>query len=83
MMAEYTVRPGNRRYKQIDWGKQVMPPCSHALIFQLDEPSDQCDKPGEFDTPTKYGPWTDLCEDHLIEHTFRDIQAGYHRIPSE
>jgi hypothetical protein len=79
MPDTHTERPGGRKYKRIDWGKQPLPPCQHGSIVKL-EP---CEKPGEFDAPTKYGPWTDLCDDHLVEHTFRDSVSGFHRIPSQ
>lgn len=74
-MAVYTEKPGNRRYKQILWGSQPIPPCSHPHIDH--EP---CDEPGEFDTPTKYGPWADLCGTHLLKHTFTDQSIGFHRV---
>lgn len=75
--GKVTLLEGERRFKQVDWGSAELPPCQapmmgHGVL--------QCKKPGEFDTPTKAGPWADLCEDHVISLTYEHIMIGFHRI---
>lgn len=67
---------GERHYRQIDWGGPL-PPCQGHLI---DRNRVECPKPGEFDSPTKDGPWADLCHEHVDLHAPPRTLSGYHRI---
>lgn len=78
MPKKYTLLDGERRFKQIEWGSAAMPPCQ-APMMSGPHPI-RCEKEGEFDTPTKDGPWADLCEDHVIQFTHDHIMIGYHRL---
>lgn len=80
-MAGFTVLEGDRRYKQINW-VGPLPPCQHGLLPSYMDPS-PCTKPGEFDSPTIYGPWADLCAEHAVTHSKPGSGLGYHRIPKE
>ena len=73
-MIEFTELPGERRFKKIDW-LGPLPPCQHHLIAG----GPACSSDGEFDTPTKDGPWADLCQAHVELDTYPNIHIGYHR----
>lgn len=70
---------GTSRYKQIEWSG-ALPPCQADLIsVAVPVP---CTKLGEFDSPTPYGPWADLCTDHVEGIGSKNSTMGYHRIIS-
>lgn len=74
---EYTLI-GERRFKQIEWGME-MPPCQHP-----DKKHEgKCEKQGEFDAPSIWGPWANFCADHILTDTPAHTSMGYHRIPTE
>lgn len=74
MTAEWKLMEGNRKYKVVRMA--VIPECfAHHLPGESTTP---CLNDGKFDTPTKYGPWANLCAQHLLRHTFRDTGIGYY-----
>lgn len=73
-MIEFTELPGERRFKKIDW-LGPLPPCQYHLI----DGGPPCSSAGEFDTPTKAGPWADLCAHHAELDAPAGTRMGYHR----
>jgi hypothetical protein len=73
----YTELPGDRRFKQIAWGSGPLPPCQAPYI---DWDVSECDKPGEYDSPTVDGPWADLCDNHAEQFCPKNTSIGFHRI---
>jgi hypothetical protein len=78
-MAQFTALDGDRRYKQIDWGPATLPPCQAPYI----EAGVECDRAGEFDSPTIQGPWADLCAEHALRYAPPNQSLGFHRIKQE
>lgn len=66
---------GSSSYKQIPFG--AIPPCQHHLLTNSGTP---CPKQGEFDTPTRFGPWADLCVDHVKVHQAPNKNVGFRRM---
>jgi len=79
MPAKYTVLDGDRRYKQVQWGRAKMPICQAPMI---DSHILHCDKYGEYDSPTTQGPWADLCYEHVLKFAPLGCTIGSHRIPT-
>ena len=75
MSAKFTTLDDERHYKQIDWGPASLPPCQAPLI----EHGVECDKEGEYDSPTKAGPWADLCHQHVLQFAPPRQSLGFHR----
>lgn len=76
---QYTVLDGDRRFKQTDWGSAPLPGCQAHLMStrSLEGP---CSLPGEFDSPTKNGPWADLCRTHAAVFCPEHSTIGFHRV---
>jgi len=79
--SRYTELEGERRFKQIEWGSGALPPCQAPMIPQGGVL--QCDRPGEFDSPTTEGPWADLCDKHAERFCPKNTSIGFHRIRHE
>jgi hypothetical protein len=64
--------------KDIRWD-EPMPKCD----LRYDTPGQLATEcgPGEYDAPTRYGPWANLCEKHMKSHGIPG--PAFHRVKKE